>query len=311
MKKILCSFITSLLLLASITGVQAADSYLAINGFTFDLNENGEAVIHEYDDRATDVVIPDRLLGAPVVKIDYYAFFGDAAITSLSFENATDLKSIGDCAFYGCSALERLTLCAPLEELGFGAFQNCTSLMTLVIENGLTAISEQAFYGDTSLSSVSIPESVESIGVRAFCGCTNLSKLTIPDSVTEIAANAFAGAENLVIYCTKESYALQYAKANLFDYVITNPDSEPITYIMGDVNLDGYVTISDVTVIQRWIVDLESLSDLQIKLADVDGDGLDISDATKIQRYLAKFDDPYHIGRQVIYDKYEMPIIPS
>lgn len=294
MKKIICAFISSLLLLASATCVQAADSYLAINGFTFEVNDSGEAVIHKYDDRASAVVIPHRLLGASVVRIDDYAFFADAAITSVRFENASCVTSVGDCAFYGCTALTSVTLPPSLETLGFGAFQGCTALRTLVIENGLTEISAQAFYGDTALDSISIPESVTTIGARAFGGCTGLSQLTIPDSVTEIADNAFEGAANLVIYCTQDSYALQYARANAISYVITDAN------LIGDVDLDGYVTITDVTKIQMGLAGLTQLSDRQIRLSDVSGDGLDIADATQIQRFLAGFEDPYHIGTSFI-----------
>lgn len=163
-----------------------------------------------------------------------------------------------------------------------------------MIENGLTEISAQAFYGDTALDSISIPESVTTIGARAFGGCTGLSQLTIPDSVTEIADNAFEGAANLVIYCTQDSYALQYARANAISYVITDAN------LIGDVDLDGYVTITDVTKIQMGLAGLTRLSDLQIRLADVSGDGLDIADATQIQRFLAGFEDPYHIGTSFI-----------
>ena len=44
---------------------------------------------------------------------------------------------------------------------------------------------------------------------------------------------------------------------------------------------------------------------------DVDGNGLDINDATKIQGYLAEFDDPYSIGRIIAFDEYELPFIPN
>ena len=50
---------------------------------------------------------------------------------------------------------------------------------------------------------------------------------------------------------------------------------------------------------------------------DADGDGLDITDATKIQRYLVEFADLYHIGEYVIdntkptQDEYELPFIPN
>ena len=60
---------------------------------------------------------------------------------------------------------------------------------------------------------------------------------------------------------------------------------------IGDVDLDGTVTILDATAIQRYLANLEELSAEQLKMADTDGDGaVTIIDATYIQRYLAGMD---------------------
>lgn len=56
----------------------------------------------------------------------------------------------------------------------------------------------------------------------------------------------------------------------------------------GDVNLDGKVTIADVTMLQKFLASLSTFNDLQKKAAEVSGDGnLSINDATSIQKYLA------------------------
>ena len=61
--------------------------------------------------------------------------------------------------------------------------------------------------------------------------------------------------------------------------------------LYGDATLDGSVTISDVTEIQRYLAELADFSDKQLLLADTNGDGtVDISDATHLQRYLAEYD---------------------
>lgn len=58
--------------------------------------------------------------------------------------------------------------------------------------------------------------------------------------------------------------------------------------LLGDVNRDGTVTISDVTDIQKFIAKIKSFTTLQYELANVhDDDALNISDATAIQRHLA------------------------
>ena len=64
----------------------------------------------------------------------------------------------------------------------------------------------------------------------------------------------------------------------------------PAEYPLGDVTMDGAVDISDVTKIQRYIAEFGTLSEKQKTLGDVNRDGeVDIHDATLIQRYLAEF----------------------
>lgn len=70
-------------------------------------------------------------------------------------------------------------------------------------------------------------------------------------------------------------------------------ESREITFEaqLGDTNLDGYITIRDVTAIQRHFAELSIFNDEQIALADTNGDGeININDATHLQKYLAEFD---------------------
>ena len=72
--------------------------------------------------------------------------------------------------------------------------------------------------------------------------------------------------------------------------------------LIGDVDLDGVITVSDVTLIQRATAEMTELDELQRKLADVNGDGrITISDATCIQRYLAELNAPEGIGKPIPY----------
>lgn len=70
-------------------------------------------------------------------------------------------------------------------------------------------------------------------------------------------------------------------------------------YLRGDANGDGFVTIYDVTALQRHLVNLELLSENNLTAADIDGNGLDITDATNIQRYLAEYENVYNVGEWV------------
>lgn len=60
------------------------------------------------------------------------------------------------------------------------------------------------------------------------------------------------------------------------------------SYMMGDVNLDGTVSIDDVTLIQKHLASMVELDGEQLKVADVTGDGdVSIDDVTKIQKFIA------------------------
>lgn len=64
--------------------------------------------------------------------------------------------------------------------------------------------------------------------------------------------------------------------------------------LLGDVNMDGAVSITDATEVQKGIAGLLSLNEYQNKLADVNKDGnISINDATQIQKYLAGLIDKF------------------
>ena len=82
------------------------------------------------------------------------------------------------------------------------------------------------------------------------------------------------------------------------------------SYVIGDADGNGRITIDDVTAIQQKLAEIP-VEYFNRKAADIRGDGLTISDATDIQRYIAGYSDGLHIGRSVLCDKYELPFIPG
>ena len=90
---------------------------------------------------------------------------------------------------------------------------------------------------------------------------------------------------DLTIYGEAGSYAEEYAKANGITFEQVKSE-----YELGDVNLDGTVTIVDATLIMKANVGIEVLTEQQTKLADFNKDGLvNVIDATEIQKKLAGF----------------------
>lgn len=65
-------------------------------------------------------------------------------------------------------------------------------------------------------------------------------------------------------------------------------DFVPETMKNVDINGDGKITVDDVTAVQKYLADIENLSDEKIKLLDFNYDGVkSIDDATMLQKYLA------------------------
>ena len=90
------------------------------------------------------------------------------------------------------------------------------------------------------------------------------------------------------LYIEVVSIKSEEIKADNVDYVFL---TEKTDYQIGDTNLDGIISISDVTAIQRHIAELEVFTDEQLALADTNGDGeINIVDATHLQMYLAEYD---------------------
>lgn len=60
------------------------------------------------------------------------------------------------------------------------------------------------------------------------------------------------------------------------------------SYELGDVNLDGSLTVADATLLQKYATNLADFNEIQLGVSDVNGDGkIDIADATEIQKIIA------------------------
>ncbi len=72
----------------------------------------------------------------------------------------------------------------------------------------------------------------------------------------------------------------------------TTISETPVSVVYGDVNGDGYVSIDDATLVQKYIADIIDFTDDQVAAADTDHDGdISISDVTRIQKYVADIID--------------------
>ena len=202
-------------------------------GLTYTLNADRTATVANYDDSAPGGVIdiPDTVTsgGQPytVTAIGDSAFnpssprsnvssvfipatvrsIGDSAfsycdaLTTVTFAENSQLKSIGRAAFYGTEhaypRFKEIKIPDSVETIGNGAFYDCRDLERIDLPSALQTLSTVTFYNCTALSEVTFPASLKTIESSAFGGCRNLSEVKLPASLTEIQSGIFSGCYNL------------------------------------------------------------------------------------------------------------------
>lgn len=194
-------------------------------GLTYTLNADHTATVANYDNSTPDIDIPDTVIsgGQPytVTAIGYSAFgslstpinvssvfipatvlsIGDSAfiycdaLTTVTFAENSQLKSIGRAAFYGSEHVhprfKEIKIPDSVETIGNGAFYECRDLERIALPSALQTLSSVTFYNCTALSEVTFPASLKTIESSAFSGCRNLSEVKLPASLTAIQSSVF------------------------------------------------------------------------------------------------------------------------
>lgn len=128
-----------------------------------------------------------------------------ADLNAAEYAVAEDTLVIGDYAFYGCSALRRVSMPDSVTAIGGYAFSQSAHLEAAALGQGVTEIGDYAFYGCPALDDLTLPDSLTTIGDNAFKGCESLSALTLPDGLTTICEGAFAECAALTALTLPES----------------------------------------------------------------------------------------------------------
>ena len=83
---------------------------------------------------------------------------------------------------------------------------------------------------------------------------------------------------------------------------ITYPQTDQPTYIVGDVDYSGEISIKDATLIRKHLAKIMTFDSLTAAIADVDVSGkCNITDATKIQKYIALIETDSLVGRTAVF----------
>lgn len=202
-------------------------------GLTYTLNADHTATVANYDNSTLDGVIdiPDTVISggqtytvtaigvsafgsfstrinvssvfipATVRSIGSHAFIYCNALTTVTFAEGSQLKSIGNNAFWGSEHLyprfKEIKIPDSVETIGNGAFRHCQNLERIALPSALQTLSNGTFYGCAALSEVTFPASLKTIEKSAFGYCRNLSEVKLPASLTTIQSYVFNGCSAL------------------------------------------------------------------------------------------------------------------
>lgn len=142
-------------------------------------------------------------------------------------------------------------------------------------------ICDKAFMDATGLTGITIPNSVNYIGSLAFYNCTGLaeihSQITNPTSAP-LGNNVFYGVNKSTckLYVPRGTLQLYKNAAQWKDFLNIEEEGG----LIGDVNGDGTVNVSDVTALVNMILGVIPKDEQR---ADVDGNGtVNVSDVTAL-----------------------------
>lgn len=246
--------------------------------FQYEIREDNTIEIVKYIvSSSEEVTVPAEIDGRAVTVIGESAFEKCEQLTTVNLPDG--ITTLGDEAFYRCVNLTEIVIPNSVTSIGAGAFKDCQALQTLTLPDGLTEINDSTFWGCESLTYIKVPSSVNAISARAFGRCSNLARIDIWGRTTTLHAIAFTATKNIAIYGRPNSPAKSYAEDKKLPFVEIG--------MMGDLNFDGNIDMTDVLLLQQAYSHLFTLTDDMFEVADINHDSkADLYDIMLIRMYI-------------------------
>ena len=188
-----------------------------------------------------------------------------------------DVRTSGGRRLHGAPALRR-----TIERLPDYAFAGDEILNPgTMLLNGTKTIGNYAFYNVCQdIDTMFLPSSITYLGDYAMAGMTGMKVLqTNASEVPALGNEVWAGVDQAsipLIAPSEESTELYKVADQWMNFFYGEPEPQ---YILGDVNRDGYVNITDVTLLISYV--LNGSGDIDLRAANINGDeDVNITDVT-------------------------------
>ena len=136
-------------------------------------------------DGFTEIFIPNTVQSIGLSALSYCEL-----LSSVTFEQGSQIINLEVGMFYGCSGLTNVQLPSTIEKIGESCFYYCTSLESITLPSSLTEIGNMAFKYCSLLSSIKYEGTVEEWGLVVkgtdWINGTNITQIECSNGIVNI-----------------------------------------------------------------------------------------------------------------------------
>lgn len=173
-----------------LTFAEDEDKNITEEGLTYTI-ENEEVTITGYEAYKGTLIIPSHIKGYPVTAIGDEAFYSRKSTSIYDLTIPDTVKTIGKYAFYNQSNFTYVKMSSNVESIGEAAFSGCSRLDNIQLPETLKEIPDFCFF-KIGCKKIILPDSIEVIGTRAFAACDKIEYIKLPKKLKTIKDGAFA-----------------------------------------------------------------------------------------------------------------------